>query len=232
MAPPPATFDWKAFKKGTEEKMSKSLENIQTQMNTLRAGGASPGMLDRVFVDQYGTPTPLGQVARVATSGAQQLVIEPFDKSLVKEIEKAISTSDLNLTPTNDGSGVIRINVPPLTEERRKELCKQAKTISEDGKVAVRNVRRDSVDKIKAAEKDKTISKDDSKGTCHLTTTPPPCVYVCTSQVPDGNLTLLCVSCVWGAFAGFQDDLQKSTDAYIKKLDDMLKKKETDLMKI
>jgi len=175
MAPPPATFDWKAFKKGTEEKMSKSLENIQTQMNTLRAGGASPGMLDRVFVDQYGTPTPLGQVARVATSGAQQLVIEPFDKSLVKEIEKAISTSDLNLTPTNDGSGVIRINVPPLTEERRKELCKQAKTISEDGKVAVRNVRRDSVDKIKAAEKDKTISKDDSKGTC------PPlrvCVYL------------------------------------------------------
>jgi ribosome recycling factor len=111
----------------------------------------------------------------VATSGAQQLVIEPFDKSLVKEIEKAISTSDLNLTPTNDGSGVIRINVPPLTEERRKELCKQAKTISEDGKVAVRNVRRDSVDKIKAAEKDKTISKDDSKGTC------PPlrvCVYL------------------------------------------------------
>ena len=149
MMAPPAEFDWKVFKKSTEEKMSKSLENIQTQMNTLRAGGASPAMLDRVFVDQYGTPTPLGQVARVATSGAQQLVVEPFDKSLVKEIEKAISTSDLNLTPTNDGSGVIRINVPPLTEDRRKELCKQAKIISEDGKVAVRNVRRDSVDKIK-----------------------------------------------------------------------------------
>ena len=126
-----AEFDWKSFKKGTEEKMQKSVENIQNQMNTLRASGASPTMLDRVFVDYFGTPTPLSQVARVGTSGSQQLVIEPFDKSIIKEIEKAISTAELNLTPTNDGSGVLRINVPPLTEDRRKDLVKQAKTISE-----------------------------------------------------------------------------------------------------
>ena len=189
----PAVFDWKPFKKATEDKMSKSVENIQAQLNTLRAGGASTAMLDRVFVDYFGTPTPLSQVARVSTSGAQQLVVEPFDKAVTKEIEKAISMSDLNLTPQNDGN-VIRINVPPLTEDRRKELVKQAKVISEDGKVAVRNVRRDAVDKIKAVEKDKSVSKDDSKG--------------------------------------FQDDLQKSTDNYIKKLEDMLKTKEKDLMKI
>jgi ribosome recycling factor len=188
-----AEFEWKGFKKDVEGKMSKSLENIQSQMNTLRAGGASTTMLDRVFVDYFGTPTPLSQVARVATSGAQQLVVEPFDKAVMKEIEKAISMADLNLTPTNDGS-VIRINVPPLTEDRRKELVKQAKVISEEGKVAIRNVRRDGVDKIKVAEKDKLISKDDSKG--------------------------------------FQDDIQKSTDTYIKKLEDMLKTKEKDLMKI
>ena len=187
-------FDWKKFKKGTEEKMIKSIENIQTQLATLRTSGANPAMLDRVFVDYFGTPTPLNQVARVASSGSQQLVVEPFDKNIIKEIEKAISTSDLNLNPTNDGSGVIRINIPPLTEDRRKELTKQAKVICDDGKVAVRNVRRDSVDKIKLAEKDKQISKDDSKG--------------------------------------FQDDLQKVTDDNIKKLDEILKVKEKDLMKI
>jgi ribosome recycling factor len=160
----PTGFDWKGFKKGTEDKMAKSLESIQSQFNTLRAGGANAAMLDRVFVDFFGTPTPLSQVARVGTSGSQQLVIEPFDKTICKEIEKAISTSDLNLTPTNDGSGIVRINVPPLTEDRRKELAKQAKVISEDGKVAVRNHRRDAVDKIKDLEKGKAISKDDAKG--------------------------------------------------------------------
>jgi hypothetical protein len=107
-------FNWKQFKKATEEKMGKSVENIQNQFNTLRAGGANPAMLDRVFVDYFGTPTPLTQVARVGNSGSQQLVVEPFDKALLKEIEKAISTADLNLTPTNDGSGVIRINVSKL----------------------------------------------------------------------------------------------------------------------
>lgn len=163
-APAEAEFNWKTFKKGTEEKMTKSLDSIQAQFNTLRAGGANPAMLDRIFVDCFGTPTPLQQVARVASSGSQTLVIEPFDKTLVKEIEKAISMSDLNLTPTNSGDGIVRINVPPLTEDRRKELVKQAKVLLEDGKVAVRNHRRDAVDKVKDLEKGKAISKDDAKG--------------------------------------------------------------------
>lgn len=157
-------FNWKTFKKSIEDKMLKCVDSNQNQLNTLRAGGANPALLDRVFVDYFGTMTPLNQVARVAASSSQQLIVEPFDKSLCKEIEKAISDANLNLTPTNDGSGVVRINIPPLTEERRKDLAKQAKTVSEDGKVAIRNVRRDAVDKIKKEEKDKIISKDDSKG--------------------------------------------------------------------
>lgn len=157
-------FDWKQTKKGTEEKMKKSIENIQNQFNSLRAGGANPSILDRVFVDYFGTATQLSQLARVGTSGSQQLVVEPFDKSSLKDIEKAIATSGLNLTPTNDGSGVIRINIPPLTEDRRKDLVKQAKTILEDGKVAIRNIRREVVDKVKQAEKEKEVSKDESKG--------------------------------------------------------------------
>jgi len=146
----PTEFAWKPMRKGIEDKMAKSVESIASQFATLRAGGANPAMLDRVFVDSYGTPTPLKEIARVAASGSQQLVIEPFDKAMCKEIEKAISMSDLNLTPTNDGSGVVRINIPPLTEDRRKELVKQAKVVCEDGKVAIRNHRRDAVDKVRA----------------------------------------------------------------------------------
>jgi ribosome recycling factor len=156
-------FEWKMSKKTAEGKMAKSLESLQAQMNTLRVGGANPNMLDRVMVDCFGSPTPLNQVARVGTSGAMQLVVEPFDKSHIKEVEKAILTADLNVTPNSDGS-TIRINLPPLTEERRKDLAKQASTISETVKVAIRNIRRDVQDKIKAAEKNKDIGKDDSKG--------------------------------------------------------------------
>lgn len=155
-------FEYPSFKKSIEEKMEKSIESIQSQLNGLRAGGANPAILDRVMVDYYGTLTPLNQLARIGTSGAQQLVIEPFDKTLVPLIDKAIKTSNtLNLNPTNDGSGTIRIVIPPLTEERRKELAKQAKSIGEEGKVAVRNIRRDGVDKIKKVEKE--ISKDQSQ---------------------------------------------------------------------
>ena len=118
-------FDWKGMKKNADDAMKKSLEALTSQYNTLRAGAANPQVLDRVFVDSYGSLTPLNQIARVSTSGSQQLVIEPFDRALLKEIEKAISQASLNLTPTNDGSGVIRINIPPLTEDRRKELVKQ-----------------------------------------------------------------------------------------------------------
>ena len=156
-------FSFKDMKKSTEDKMKKSLDALQQQFASLRAGGANPTMLDRVSVDYFGSMTPLNQVARVAAQGAQQLVVEPFDKSLLKDIEKAIIMADLNLNPTNDGSGVIRIMIPPLTEDRRKELVKQAKTISEESKVAIRNVRRDAVDAIKKAEKDAGLSKDASK---------------------------------------------------------------------
>lgn len=185
-------FEYKSFKKGVEEKMVKSIESIQSQFNSLRAGGANPAILDRVMVDYYGTLTPLNQLARVGSSGAQQLVVEPFDKTLVPIIDKAIKIADLNLNPINDGSGMIRISIPPLTEERRKELAKQAKSIGEDGKVAVRNIRRDAVDKIKKVEKE--ISKDQSQE--------------------------------------YQDDLQKSTDTFVKKIETMIKAKEADLLKI
>ena len=184
-------FNFKTFKKDVDGKMSKSIESIQSQFNTIRAGQANPAMLDRIFVDYFGTPTPLNQVARVGTSGSQQITIEPFDKSVAKEIEKAIATSDLNLTPNNDGN-IIRIQIPPLTEERRKVLVKQTKSLGEDGKVAIRNIRRDAVDGIKKIEK--SLSKDES--------------------------------------AEYQEQLQKLTDDYIKKLDTMMKTKETDLMKI
>ncbi len=156
-------FNWKALKKSTEDKMTKCLDSIQQQFNSIRAGGANPALLDRVIVDYYGVKTPLNQVARISASNSQQLTVDPFEKKLLKEIENAISKSDLNLTPNNDGS-VIRINLPPMSEERRKELAQQAKNVGEEGKVAVRNVRRDFVEKVKAAEKDKSISKDDSKG--------------------------------------------------------------------
>jgi ribosome recycling factor len=155
-------FLWKPVKKQADDQMSKSLQSIQTQFNSLRAAGANPSILDRVFVEYFGTSTPLNQVARVAASGSQQLIVDPFDKSALKDIEKAIAVSGLNLTPNSDGN-VIRINIPALTEERRKDLVKQAKGILEDGKVAIRNARRDIVEKIKAAEKSKDISKDDSK---------------------------------------------------------------------
>ena len=134
-------FTWKDYRKGVDVKMKASLEACQSQMNTLRASGANPTMLDRVFVDYFGALTPLNQVASIATNGANQLTIDPFDKSILGEIEKAISMSDLNLNPQNDGTGLIRINVPQLTEDRRKELVKQAKGIAEDGKVSVRNHR-------------------------------------------------------------------------------------------
>jgi ribosome recycling factor len=155
-------YNWKDARKSAETKMTKSIESLQSQLSTIRVGAASPSLLDRVMVDYFGTPTPVPQVARVAAS-ALQLVVEPFDKAITKDIEKAILTSDLNLTPSSDGY-VIRINLPPLTAERRKDLAKQAHASTEGGKVAVRNIRRDVLEKVKAAEKAKEIGKDDSKG--------------------------------------------------------------------
>lgn len=153
-------FDGGALLKDSGGRMKKSVANVQEQLATIRVGRAAPSMLDRVEVDYYGAPTPLNQLASVTAPSAQQLVVDVFDKAAIGDVEKALMLSDLGMTPNNDGK-VIRLNVPQLTEDRRKELAKNAKTLGEDGKVAVRNIRRDAIDKIKKAEKD-GLGKDQS----------------------------------------------------------------------
>ncbi len=142
--------------------MSKSLESTQRTFNTIRTGRANPSLLDKVSVEYYGADTPLKSLATISTPDAQTIQIQPFDASSMGLIEKAISLSDLGLTPNNDGK-VIRINIPPLTEERRKEFCKLAAKYAEEGKVALRNVRRDAIDRIKKQEKDGDLSEDQSR---------------------------------------------------------------------
>ena len=146
--------------KDAESKMTKSVEKVQEDFGTLRTGRADPKMLDRIMVDYYGTPTPMSGVAGVSVPDSSSLVIQPYDVSALKEIEKAIVSSDLGITPNNDGK-VVRLVIPPLTEERRKELGKQAAKMGEEGKVAVRNIRRDV---IKAAkDKANPIGEDEKK---------------------------------------------------------------------
>ena len=142
--------------------MSKSLESTQRTFNTIRTGRANPSLLDKVSVEYYGADSPLKSLATISTPDAQTIQIQPFDSSAMGLIEKAISLSDLGLTPNNDGK-VIRINIPPLTEERRKEFCKLAAKYAEEGKVALRNVRRDAIDRIKKQEKDGDLSEDQSR---------------------------------------------------------------------
>lgn len=145
-----------------EERMKKTIEHLKQDLASLRAGRANPAMLDKVMVNYYGTPTPINQLANITVPEARLLVVQPWDKSSIPEIEKAIMKSDLGVNPTNDGN-VIRIAIPQLTEERRKDLVKVAKKRTEDAKVAVRNIRREANDMIKASEKDKTISEDEAK---------------------------------------------------------------------
>jgi ribosome recycling factor len=142
-----------------EERMDKTMSNLLENLSTIRTGRANPSMLDRVEVDYYGAMTPINQMATISVPSSQQLQISPFDKSSLTDIEKAIIYSGLGFTPSNDGS-VIRINIPQLTEERRKELLKQCKSIGEEAKVAVRNIRRDGVDSIKKMEKAGDLGKD------------------------------------------------------------------------
>ncbi len=155
-------YNWKSDKKTCEERMTKTVEVTQSKFNSLRVGGAHTAILDRIMVPYFGAPTPLSQIATLSAA-SEQLLIEPFEKTMCKEIEKAIISSDLNLTPTNDGSGLIKVKIPRVTQDRRKLFVKQAKTMAEDGKVAIRNIRRDIVDKVRDAEKKKDISKDNSK---------------------------------------------------------------------
>jgi len=145
----------------SEERMLKSIESVVTNLATIRTGRANASILDRVKVDYYGAPTPLNQLASISVASAQQLTVQPYDKSSLKDIEKGIIESDLGITPSNDGT-VIRLNIPALTEERRKDLLKQCKGLGEEGKVALRNIRRDGVEKLKKMEKASDISKDQS----------------------------------------------------------------------
>lgn len=143
-----------------EDKMNKTLDVLQSEYGTIRAGRANPHVLDRIKVDYYGTPTPLQQVGNISVPEARMIVIQPWEKSLLKVIEKAILTSDLGINPTNDGT-VIRLVFPELTEERRKQLAKDVKKKGEAAKVAMRNVRRDANDSFKKMEKAGELSEDD-----------------------------------------------------------------------
>jgi len=177
----------------TEEKMKKSIETVRNELAKLRSGRATTTLLDGVKVDYYGTPTPLNQVGNVAVPEPRLLTIQPWDKSLIHAVEKAILEANLGLNPANDGT-LIRIPIPQLNEERRKELVKLGKKYAEEGRIAVRNVRRDANEHIKKAEKEHKISEDDSK---HA-----------------------------------QEKIQKMTDSYIKKLDEMLVMKEKEIMEV
>lgn len=145
-----------------EEKMNKTISVLKKELGSMKAGRANPAMLDRIEVEYYGSSTALSQLANVSAPEPRILLIQPYDKSSIKDIEKAILISNLGLNPSNDGS-VIRLMIPELTEETRKNIVKSVKKAGEDGKVAVRAVRRDANDKIKALKKDNTITEDEAK---------------------------------------------------------------------
>jgi ribosome recycling factor len=175
------------------ERMQKALEAMKREFASVRSGKASAALLDGIKVDYYGTLTPLPQVANISAPDARLLVIHPWEKKLIPEIVKAIQKSDLGLNPQSDPN-VIRLPIPPLTEERRKDLVKLVKKVAEEGKVAIRNIRRDANDAFKKAEKDKTVSEDESRKA--------------------------------------QDKVQEITDEHIEKIEEMLKKKEQEVMEV
>ena len=176
-----------------EEHMEKALEFLQQELNGVRTGKASPSLVDHVQVDYYGTPTRLRDIAGISTPEARLIVISPFDPTAIGDIEKAITGANLGITPMNDGR-VIRLPIPELSEERRAEMVKMAKRMAEDQRVAVRNVRREYNDHIKALQKDSKITEDER----------------------DGGL----------------DEIQKLTDTYIGKMDEMVNTKEKDLSSV
>ncbi|WP_301108655.1 ribosome recycling factor [Sporosarcina sp.] len=177
----------------TTERMDKALSAYSRQLASIRAGRANASILDRISVMYYGAPTPLNQMAGISVPEPRLLVVQPYDKTTIVEIEKAIMKSDIGITPSNDGS-VIRLAVPALTEERRKELVKEVKREAEDAKVAVRNVRRDSNDELKKSEKDGDITEDELRR--------------------------------------YNDEVQKLTDNFIEKVDQMAKDKENEILEI
>lgn len=145
-----------------EDKMNKSLNNLLQEFAAIRAGRANPAVLDKVQVDYYGSPTPINQLAAVSVPDPRMLLITPWDKSVLKDIEKAIQTSDIGINPQNDGAA-LRMQFPPMTEERRRELTKNIAKMGEDCKVAIRSIRRDAIDKIKDMKKRSEITEDEQK---------------------------------------------------------------------
>lgn len=176
-----------------KEKMTKAVQAYTRELAGIRAGRANASLLDRITIEYYGVPTPLNQLAGISVPEPRLLVIQPYDKSVINEIEKAILKSDLGLTPSNDGS-VIRLAIPPLTEERRKELVKVVRKEAEEARVAIRNIRRDGNDELKKMEKNGDISENELR------------IY--------------------------SDEVQKLTDEYIGKIDQLTKEKEKEIMEI
>jgi len=176
-----------------KEKMEKCLDALNRDYKAVRAGRANPAILDRVTVDYYGTPTPINQMAAISVPEPRMLMIQPWDASTLKDIEKAINTAEIGINPSNDGK-VIRLAFPALTEERRKELVKDISKRGEEAKVAVRNVRRDAMDDIKKLKKNNEITEDDQKNG--------------------------------------EKKLQDITDNYIKQVEEMVKKKEDEVLSI
>ena len=172
-----------------KERMNKTIDSFKSDLTTVRAGRANPNMLDRVMVDYWGTPTPVKQTAGISVVEGRQLVIKPYDRSTLKNIERAIFEANLGLTPQNDGE-LIRINIPPLTEERRREYVKQVKKFGEDAKVALRNIRR--------------ACNEDAAG----------------ADLPEDQEKLC------------KERIQKTTDEFVKKVDEMVKEKEKELMTV
>jgi ribosome recycling factor len=177
----------------SKERMTKAIQSYTRELSSIRAGRASASLLDKITVDYYGTPTPVNQIASVSVPEARLLVIQPYDKTILGDIEKAIFKSDLGLNPNNDGT-LIRIAIPPLTEERRKELVKVVRKESEEAKIAVRNIRRDANDDLKKMEKNGDITEDD--------------------------------------LHGYSDDIQKQTDQFITKIDEITKSKEQEILEV
>ena len=179
--------------KSAEHKMNSAIEFLSRDLQSVRTGRASPTLLDRIQVDYYGSPTPINSVANISTPDARMVVIAPWERTMIGPIEKAIQKSDLGINPTNDGQ-VIRLALPQLTQDRRKELVKQVHQRAEEARVAVRNCRRDALDHLRKTEKDGGISKEDERRA--------------------------------------QERLQKLTDTFVKRVDDVSKQKETEVMEV
>ena len=179
--------------KDVKARMGKAVESLQSELMTMRTGRASPALVERVRVDYYGVPTPLNQLATISVPEPRLLTIKPWDASVLSNVEKALMKSDLGLTPSNDGH-IIRLSIPRLTEERRLELVKQVNRRVEEGKIALRNIRREGVDDLREMEKEKMISEDE--------------------------------------MFGGRDDLQEITDGFAKRMDEIGKAKEEEVMEV